>query len=231
MRYMGSKRRIAKHILPIMIEEADKHGITKWVEPFVGGANLIDKVPDRFNRVGYDLNGHVICALIDIRDRPEELLDSFSKEERDFYKSSEPRSIYSHACIATSFGGDLMGGYAREKGSDESTFCGRAKRNALKQSPLIQGVDFIHADYRDLSFSDSLIYCDPPYQGTSGYKTGEFDHEEFFEWCREQAKRNIVFVSEYDALFTEVWRGKIKTNFSSSRKKATHNAVEKLFRV
>ena len=56
MKYMGSKNRIAKHLIPIMIAEADKHGITTWVEPFVGGANLIDKVPTRFKRIGYDIN-------------------------------------------------------------------------------------------------------------------------------------------------------------------------------
>jgi len=46
MKYMGSKNRIAKHLLPIMLAECEKHGITKWVEPFVGGANMIDKVPE-----------------------------------------------------------------------------------------------------------------------------------------------------------------------------------------
>ena len=53
---MGSKNRIAKHLIPIMIAEADKCGVTTWVEPFLGGANLIDKVPTRFKRVGYDIN-------------------------------------------------------------------------------------------------------------------------------------------------------------------------------
>jgi DNA adenine methylase len=37
MTYLGSKKRIAKHLLPIMIQEADRKGITTWVEPFVGG--------------------------------------------------------------------------------------------------------------------------------------------------------------------------------------------------
>lgn len=37
MKYMGSKNRIAKHILPIMLAEAEKNNITTWVEPFVGG--------------------------------------------------------------------------------------------------------------------------------------------------------------------------------------------------
>lgn len=233
MKYMGSKRRIAKHIIPFMVKAADNAGITKWVEPFVGGANLIDKVPDRFERVGYDLSEHVICALKDIRDRPDELLESFSEEQRRLRRAGGAQALTSWACIVTSFGGDLRGGYAREKGSNETTFCMRGKRNAIKQSPLIQGVDFIHADYRDLSFTDSIVYCDPPYKGTSGYKVGDFNHDEFYEWCREQAKSNIVFVSEYDAPedFELVWQGEIKTNFASNRKTATHNAAEKLFKV
>ena len=62
---------------------------------------------------------------------------------------------------------------------------------------------------------------------------GAFDHDKFFNWCREQAKNNIVFVSEYNAPddFECVWQGEIKTNFASQRKVATHNAIEKLFKV
>ena len=66
MKYMGSKNRIAKHLLPIMLKEAERHGITKWVEPFVGGGGMIDKVPSTFERVGYDLNPHTIQAMIDM---------------------------------------------------------------------------------------------------------------------------------------------------------------------
>lgn len=67
-----------------------------------------------------------------------------------------------------------------------------------------------------------------------GTKTGSFNHEIFFDWCREmKTKGNSVFVSEYNAPddFELVWQGEIKTNFSSTRSKATHNAVEKLFKV
>ena len=93
MKYMGSKARIAKHILPIMLAECEKHGITTWVEPFVGGANMIDKVPDTFERIGYDLNNHVIHALIDIRDKPNDLFDSFSKELRDIHKKYKAKTV------------------------------------------------------------------------------------------------------------------------------------------
>lgn len=227
MKYMGSKRRIAKHIIPIMVEAADKDGIKKWVEPFVGGANLIDKVPNRFERVGYDLNEHVIYALKDIRDTPNTLPMQVSEEEYRNYKGRPAESITSWIRIACSYAGIFESKLASDK-SGFRNYSFEAKRNALKQSPLIQGVEFIHADYRDLSFSDSLIYCDPHYKGATGYKVGDFNHDEFYAWCREQAKNNIVFVSEYSAPedFELVWQGEIKTNFASTRKKATHNAVE-----
>lgn len=233
MKYMGSKNRIAKHLLPIMLAECEKRGITKWIEPFVGGANMIDKVPDTFERIGYDLNDHCIHALIDIRDNAVGLPDAVNESEYRSLFGLKPAPISSWIRFMLSFGGKLDNGYAREKGSDETTFCGYGKRNALKQSPKIQSVQFICDSYENLDFTNTLIYCDPPYQGTSGYKTGAFDHEKFFEWCRGQAKNNIVFVSEYNAPddFECVWQGEIKTNFASSRTKATHNAVEKLFRV
>lgn len=233
MKYMGSKARIAKYILPIMLAEAEKHGITKWVEPFVGGANMIDKVPDNFERVGYDLNPHTIAALIGIRDHATSLPESISENEYKSFYGVPAEPFSSLVRFGASFGGRFENGFARGKAADGSSrnYWAETKRNALKQSPKIQNVKFICDSYESLSFEDSLIYCDPPYQGTSGYKTGAFDHDHFFEWCREQAKNNIVFVSEYNAPFEQVWQGEIKTNFASTRKKATHNAVERLYLV
>lgn len=95
MKYMGSKRRIAKHILPIMLKEAEKHGINTWVEPFVGGANMIDKVPDTYTRIGYDINPHTIKALIDIRDIAHELPENVTEEEFKSYKNKPPSTVTS----------------------------------------------------------------------------------------------------------------------------------------
>ncbi len=232
MKYMGSKNRIAKHLLPIMLAEAEEHGITTWVEPFVGGANMIDKVPDTYKRVGYDLNDHTIHALIGIRDNVNKFPDNLNESEYNKLKGLPPCTIESWVRIACSFGGIFESKLAADK-TGLRNYAQEAKRNALKQSPKIQNVQFICDSYENLDFENCLVYCDPPYQGTSGYKTGDFDHEKFFDWCRQQAKKNIVFVSEYNAPddFIEVWRGEVKTNFASTRKKATHNAVEKLFRV
>lgn len=240
MKYMGSKNRIAKHILSIMLDAANEAGITTWVEPFVGGWNMIDKVPDTFKRIGYDLNPHTIAAMTAIRDVLDLLPDSVTEAEYKALKGTEPDLITSWVRYVASFGGKFENGYAREKETSKSAikrgsvrdFVKEGRSNALKQSPKIQGVEFIYDSYENLSFENCLIYCDPPYQNSTGYKTGVFDHDKFFEWCRQmKAKGNVVFVSEYYAPFECVWQGEIKTNFASSRKNATHVAVEKLFRV
>lgn len=237
---MGSKNRIAKFILPIMLAEAEKQGLKTWVEPFVGGANTIDKVPSNYKRIGYDLNPHTIAALIAIRDIPDKLPESVSEQEYKSYKGTEPNPVTSWVRYCASFGGKFENGYARESGSDETTFVGYGRRNAQKQSPNLQGVELLNQSYDSTVFQEivyehpSLIYCDPPYQGTTGYKTGAFDHDKFFDWCRQKkVEGHTVFVSEYNAPddFEVVWQGEVKTNFASTRKGATHVAVEKLFKV
>lgn len=60
MKYMGSKARHAKELLPIILKD---HTPDMWyVEPFVGGANMIDKVPADVapKRLGCDFNEYLI---------------------------------------------------------------------------------------------------------------------------------------------------------------------------
>ena len=232
MKYIGRKRRIAKHILPIMLDDAKKHGITTWVEPFVGGGNMIDKVPDRMRRIGIDYNPHTIAAMLAIRDMVDNLPDNVSEEWYRSLKGKPADPISSWVRFVCSFGGRFENVYARNKRG--CNYALEGKGSALRQSPKIQTVEFVCASYKDYKPVNSLVYCDPPYQGTTGYKTGVFNHEEFFEWCRQTAKNgNLVYVSEYNAPddFKCVWQGEVKTGFASQIKSARHTAVEKLFKV
>ncbi len=56
MQCMGSKRRLAKYILPIILK--DRKPGQWYIEPFVGGANMIDKVDGP--RIGNDINYYLI---------------------------------------------------------------------------------------------------------------------------------------------------------------------------
>src|SRR5665811_413022 len=75
-----------------------------------------------------------------------------------------------------------------------------SRNGVIKQLPKIKDVDFVHCSYQDLEIPpNSLIYCDPPYEGTTAYKDG-FNHVAFWQWCRDKANEgHIVFVSEYNA--------------------------------
>ena len=237
MVYMGSKRRIARDIIPIMVGIAKNLGATHWVEPFVGGANLIDKVPQRFKRTGYDANHHTIMALRDIRDNAKGLPSNVTPELYNSLRGSPPATITSWIRFACSFAAKFEGGYARSRAGDDSSGMARGRKaNALKQQPLLQDINFIHACFTEINIQHrSVIYCDPPYQNTTGYKAGEFNHDVFFfSWAREQAaKGHLVFISEYIAPgdFVCVWQREINQNLNNQGSTIVGKPVEQLFMV
>jgi len=73
----------------------------------------------------------------------------------------------------------------------------------VKQSKNLVGVEFVCGSYLDLIIPEnSLIYADPPYRLTTKYNAnkGGFDHEQFWNWCREKSQADhLVFISEYAA--------------------------------
>lgn len=227
MKYMGSKNRIAKEILPIMLEKRENR---TWVEPFVGGANMIDKVQGK--RIGADINPYLIDALIAIRD----CVGDLPKNNKDFteadYKALRQSDNYKYkgyAGFAFSYSGKWLGGWRRD-GLNKRDYVNESYKNAINQSPLLQGVRLVNESYLDLQIPEnSLIYCDPPYEGTTKYKD-DFNHSEFWDWCRQKAKEgHIVFVSEYNAPndFKCVWE---KTIVSSLTKDTGSKvATERLF--
>ena len=44
VKYMGSKSRIKKYVVPFLQKLIEENGIDTYIEPFVGGANIIDKI-------------------------------------------------------------------------------------------------------------------------------------------------------------------------------------------
>ena len=233
MKYMGSKARIAKYLLPIILKDR-KEG--QWyVEPFVGGANMIDKVDG--NRIGADFNPYLIKALELIRDKPESIPEVITESEYKSAQSDKPLTgIVGFIGFAMSFGGKWFGGYRRDKAGTKGcienmkTQTRRSRESAIKQSKLIKGVKLVNSSCFDLDLPlDSIIYCDPPYANTTKYKD-DFDHDKFWQWCREKTKEgHQVFVSEYNAPddFICVWHQEL--NVSVAKEGKHKKAVEKLF--
>ena len=202
-----------------------------WVEPFVGGGNMIDKVQGK--RIGADINHYLIDALIAIRDCVADLPKNnkqFTEEDYKALRKSDDYKYKGYAGFAFSYGGKWLGGWCRD-GKNKRDYVNEAYKNTLKQSPLLQGVEFINESYLSLQIPDnSLIYCDPPYEGTTKYKDG-FNHKDFWQWCRDKASEGCtVFVSEYNAPddFECVWQGEIVSSLTKDT--GSKKAIEKLFR-
>lgn len=238
MKYMGSKNRIAKHLSPIMLE--NRNGRT-WVEPFVGGANMIDKVEGK--RIGADFNDYLITMWKELQNGwipPNFVSEEDWRDVKVQMENKYEKHYIAFVRLGCSFGADWNGGYARNVRKDKpnaellnsttKSYCGQSKRNILKQLPNLKDVEFIHSSYQDLDIPpNSLIYCDPPYEGATKYKD-DFNHAEFWEWCRTKAKQgHLVYVSEYNAPsdFECVYSSEINNTLNNTAK--TTKATEKLF--
>lgn len=55
MKYMGSKSKVARHIVPIIQKYIDDNQPWAYIEPFCGGCNIIDKIHARKSMQGKGL--------------------------------------------------------------------------------------------------------------------------------------------------------------------------------
>ena len=75
----------------------------------------------------------------------------------------------------------------------------------LKQLENIQDIEangkikFYNKDYKEFSeIKNSILYLDPPYKKTfKAYKHSNLDHEDFYKWCKDMSKDNIILISGY----------------------------------
>lgn len=92
----------------------------------------------------------------------------------------------------------------------------------------LQRLDIHCGSFLDYSYSEGdVVYCDPPYEGTTGY-SGGFNHAEFYEWVA--TRPYTVFFSSYDITdkrFFEVWSKEKLVTMSASDNRL--KKVEKLF--
>lgn len=243
MKYMGSKARHAKELLPIILKE---HTPDMWyVEPFVGGANMIDKVDPTVapKRLGCDVHEYLIGLWQAVSNGwlPEKLITE-EKYSHIRANKDEDKALAGYVGFAMSFGGKWFGGYRRDiagtkedpklKEFNENEQSRKSYESLVKQQKNLLGVHFRNKSVFDIDFTrcgPSTIYCDPPYVGTTKYKD-DFDHEKFYTWCRDRHKEgHKVFISEYwmPDDFVCVWSKEV--NNSLTKDTGSKKGVEKLF--
>lgn len=206
MVYLGCKAQIADWLIPILNNVIEKYEITNYYEPFVGGANVIDKVKCE-HKVGNDKNKPLIALLEVARDNFDMIPKNGDKEwfdrARAIYtgKSDEKMDDYLIGAIgwlAGYSGKGLVGSYANDSGTRH--YYTERYNNLKAQAPNLQGIEFTCAEYQTLEIPNgSLVYCDPPYEGTTGYGYAwerQFNYDEYWNWVREKSKNSYVICSE-----------------------------------
>lgn len=234
MKYMGSKARFSKEILPIILKGRTAE---QWyIEPFAGGMNMICDVDGK--RIANDIQTYLIAmwdALVYKKWQPKKIDKDFYNLVRDNKKQYDAH-IVGWVGFNCSYSGKYFGGFAGETNTKIGTvrdYQAEAINNVLKQVEKMNGVEFTNKAYYDLQLpTNSIVYCDPPYEGTTKY-ANEFDHTYFWEWVRSISKQgHTVYVSEYKAPndFKCVWSKEAKSSLSANGQIGGNKlSIERLF--
>jgi len=197
MQYFGGKQRIAKNLVEIIGPVAKSRGV--YVEPFVGSAAVMSVIEAPI-RIGADSNIALITlwrALSNGWEPPQAVSENMYADTKNRNDSFDPLTAF--IGFGCSFAGKWFGGYARN--GENRNYAVSATNSLRKKMFGLSGVSWIACDYESCPTPDRcVIYCDPPYQGTTQYGGAPepFNWNRFWNFCRQKSREgHIVFVSEY----------------------------------
>ena len=240
MKYMGSKSRIKKYIVPIIQDIIYKNQIKLYIEPMVGGANVIDSIKCDI-KIGNDISTPLISLWQHLqKTNGVDLPNHVTREHYNDVKQNQNTGKYPMWYVGaigflSSFNGKYFdGGYAKptldKSNGRMRNYYNECKRNILNQLHNVKDVVFTNEDYRNINtVKNAVIYCDIPYENTTSYQSCKnFNHSQFWDWCRDTSKDNIVLISELNAPddFVCIWKQDVLRSLNSKNK---NKVVEKLF--
>lgn len=231
MRYYGGKLRLSPYIAQQIKYYRKPNQL--YIEPFVGGFHIPPKV-NEYPMLLSDANKPLMVMYKALKDGwipPDNMTEDEYYNNKKTLTDNNPLKAFT--LIGCSFGAKWNAGYARGEADGHAiNFCLRAKNSLLKIFPILIKVNLLCIDYRELSPSNAIIYCDPPYENTEGYQNyykSKFYTKEFWEVMRKWSKDNIVLISEYIAPddFNCIWQF---NHFLSVRSiNGCEKRIEKLF--
>lgn len=248
MRYQGSKKRIKKEIINIISKDMTED--KTYIELFGGGMNVIDGV-DFPKKVAVDMNQYVISLWNQFKKKKTEFLPKDSKEFtkemydeiKDDWKNNGgrfPKYLIGYVGNCCSNGSSWFNGFAhynKTKNEDHVKEAYNSVMKQLKEFKHLDTTDFVNTSYDKYKLPEPdacVIYLDPPYSGTKGYKNNaQFDNDKFWNFVRKKSKEGYkIYVSEYSAPsdFTCIWSKTVKDGMRNTANGEKQNEkVEKLF--
>lgn len=220
MRYMGGKMRIGKQLAAAI----QQFNPVRYDEPFCGMFSVGKHIVCQQRTAG-DIHPDLILLLKAVQEgwNPP---TGITEEQYDQLRMAESTCLRGFVGFGCSFYGKFFGGFARDPSMND--FGWIARNNMLKLAPLIQDVNFRCESYLDYNGDADVIYCDPPYAGTTDFSSGVFNHEEFWDWVRN--RQEVTVVSEYTAPedFRIIWEKAVTTTMKDKTGRGC-DRVERLF--
>ena len=218
MQYLGGKADVGKRIAEQCAKRRCPGAL--FVDMFCGSLNITRHVADR---VALAAGGLVesprlavdACGPLIVMWRaafagwvPPRVV---SKEEYERIKATQdphdPMTAF--VLFGCSFGGKWCGGYAKDRPEQRYAEC--ASNGVVKKARDCRQVRLEHATFQSKHPGcwppGTVLYCDPPYRSTTGYKALEpFNSEAFWFWAERHAALGVhVYVSEGAACTRAGW--------------------------
>lgn len=246
-----------KELLPIIMEGTNND--TVFIDAFCGGCNVLSTIPLK-NKIGIDNNifiyylwknlsnkDMIINTLHDLPKNCNELTQEMYNHMKELSKSTDinnfdvPLHTIGYVGSACSYGGAWFNGYAKfnkNKNEDHIKEAYNGLYNQLYNFKHLFKTEFICMEYNnpyiyyDYDKTNTIIYCDPPYEGTKQYNN-EFNSTEFWEWARTMSKEGWkIYISEYNAPndFKCIWQSSKSDGMGTTIFGRKQNVkIEKLF--
>ena len=232
MRYLGGKFRIQKPLAAIINRVLLDTG-RNYYEPFCGSCYVLQNIqaPKRY---ASDAHKELIAMWQALQGgwTPPEHVSEHAYKLAQLGSVIIPEYERGFIGFGCSFGAKWFAGYVTN--NIMRNYALQSKNSVLRKVKHLTDVTFTRADFLTVAMPDDnlVIYCDPPYEGTTGYKgTPKFDHAAFWQRCRDLVSAgHIVLVSEYNVPddFVCVWTIETKTGLRTTAN-GRETRIEKLF--
>lgn len=212
IKWTGSKRNISYEVSRLFPD------YEKYYEPFIGGgAILYQEHPSR------GMAGDICEPLIGIweliRDNPNELLDSYSKnwkrlqqeghevyyEIRDqFNETRNPKYLFflSRTCVNGLIRFNQKGEFNNSLHHTRPGIHPDRIAKIMRQwSRRISNIEFVAVDYEESTkqaTEDDFVYLDPPYFNTTSRYYGGIDRNRFLNFLKELNRRGVRYALSLD---------------------------------
>ena len=231
--YQGSKRGIARHILPHF-----PSNVNCLIEPFCGASAVsISAAAHGLTKRIFlnDLNEPLMSLWKEILDRPNELVKSYEElwneqhpdRKEYFFKIREKFNSSHHPHHFLYLLARIVKGSVRYSSSglfNQSADNRRSgmrpntmKQNIVSVSTLLAKITTLSSiDFREAvkkAKKDDLIYMDPPYQGTSFTRDHRYlnglSYDEFVDALQIMNQKDVSYIISYDGQTGKKLHGKL----------------------